>query len=139
MAILLRAIVFIEGPIGERDGIVALVVDAGGEVVERRDGLIIASFESARACVRVCRQLSGPVRAGVSCGDIAVEGDSVQGVPVIEASRLKDYADRGQTLCAERLLRLCAGDEHLFRRVGPLPLKGLGPPLDAAEIQRARS
>lgn len=137
--VLLRAVAFMDAPLSACEAVTAGVTAAGGEVLERRDGLIIAGFESASACVRACRALDDSVRAGVSCGDITQDEQSVQGIPVIEASRLKDKAARGQTLCAERMVRLCELDAGWFRPLGPLPLKGLGAPLAAVEILRAGS
>ena len=139
-AVRLRAVAFIEiageSPQALRSRVAQAVEQAGGELVQVMHRLVLAAFDSASACARSCRTLGAELRAGVSCGDGLYEGGLVHGLPVIEASRLRDAAAPGQVLCAGRLVRLAGLPAEDFRALGALELAGLAAPLPAFELRR---
>jgi len=132
----LLAVAFIQSGRGGRGSVEQAVASGGGEVLQIRDQLVIAAFESSVACVNACLALDADVRAGVSCGDILYDGETVQGVPVIEASRLNDQAKSGAILCADRLVTVC-GLTHCFSDARSFELKGLAAPLSARALLRS--
>jgi class 3 adenylate cyclase len=98
--------------------------------------MVIAAFGSAEAALRTCASLPGDARVGLSCGDVLYENGALHGLPVIEASRLRDIATPGQILCAARLVR--AGDlpAASFRSVGSIAIRGLVAALPVCEMLR---
>jgi hypothetical protein len=132
----LLAIAFIQSGRGGRDSVEQTVASGGGEVLQVRDPLVIAAFESSVDCVSACLALGADVRAGVSCGDIVCDGEMFQGVPVIEASRLMDRATPGEILCADRLVTVC-GLKRCFSEARSFELKGLAAPLSARALLRS--
>jgi len=135
-AVRLRAVAFVDalGEAGDEE-----MAEPDHEIIQRLAGLVIVAFGSAEAAARTCASLPGDVRAGVSCGDVLYDNGALHGLPVIEASRLRDIATPGQILCAERLVR--AGDlpDSSFRRVGPIEIRGLPKPLSVCELIRTGS
>jgi class 3 adenylate cyclase len=113
------------------------VSEAGGEVVQAMHGLVLASFASASTCLRLCRGLLPDLRGGVSVGDVLVEAGLLHGLPVVEASRLKDRASPGQLLCLRRLALLTDLPQDAFRDLGELSLEGMSTPVPVWELLRA--
>jgi class 3 adenylate cyclase len=136
----LLAIVFTEIPeqsaaAASRDALACLESN-GGQILQRLPEFALAVFESATDCIRACAALPSDCRAGASCGDVLVEGGFVHGLPVVEASRLKDRAAPGAVLCAGRLVALAGVAEGVARPAGLLELKGLAAPVPAFELAR---
>ena len=132
--IVLRAVAFFEPGATDAAAVQRAVVSEEGELMQVLPEIILAAFGSAAACLRTCRVLASRVRAGASCGDVLDEGGLLFGLPVIEASRLKDRAAPGQVLCAQRLLAVARFPEHSARPIGAFVLKGLPDPLTVSEI-----
>jgi class 3 adenylate cyclase len=100
-----------------QDRLLAHAVEAGnGRVVKGRGDGIMATFAGAGDAVAAAvaiqlavarlnrfRKVPMPlaVRVGLSAGDVASEGDDVQGTPVIEAAALCGAAAGGEILVAE--------------------------------------
>jgi hypothetical protein len=126
-----------EPPAAARSRVAEAVADAGGELVQVMHRLVLAAFSSASSFARLCRGLGPDVRAGASCGDVLFEGGLLHGLPVVEASRLKDAASPGQLLCARRLVRLAALPPEAFRPLDDRMLEGLASPLAVCELLRA--
>ncbi len=107
-----------------------LVKAAGGEVVQALDHLVMAWFTSATGCVRCCIEFGhAGCRAGASAGDVLVQHGLLQGLPVIEASRLKDMAAPNQILGTARLVRLAEIPEEASEPFGEVHLKGIEHPI----------
>jgi class 3 adenylate cyclase len=70
------------------------------------------------------------LRVGISCGEVAQDGDEYSGMPIVEAARLEAAAQPGQTL-ANAVVRSLVGSRRAFhfRDVGALSLKGIPEPL----------
>lgn len=134
----LRAIVFAEAD-GEdaaavRASVATTIAEAGGELIQVMHGLVLATFASARDAIAACRRLDRRVRVGLSCGDVLCEDGLVHGLPVIEASRLRDAARPGQVLCVTRVARI-AGAGDAFTPLGERTFGGLPSPLSIGEIR----
>ena len=125
----------------------ALERTSGREVKSLGDGLMVVFDSAARslACAvqmqqavearnrRAEEQLG--VRIGVSVGDTTTEDGDYFGEPVVESARLCARAEGGQIL-VNALVRQLAGsrDNHIFRSVGGLQLKGISEPVQAFEL-----
>jgi class 3 adenylate cyclase len=132
----LRAIGFLEvAPSAAPDAAELLdaVAQAGGEPVQIVQRLGIVAFDSARRALELAASLPPGVRAGFSVGDVLFESEAIHGLPVIEASRLRERARFGQVLCAARLVRLAPEAASQFREVGAVPLEGFALPIAAYE------
>jgi class 3 adenylate cyclase len=122
----------------------------GREVKNLGDGLMVV-FEaaaSALTCAAGMQQAmaSTPIgtdqrerveiRVGVASGEADTEDGDYFGVPVVEAARLCGAAGAGEVLVSEltRLLVRSRGGFDL-EPVGPLELKGLPGPVDAARLR----
>src|SRR5262249_61189978 len=75
------------------------------------------------------------LRVGISCGEVAQDGDNYSGMPIVEAARLESAAEPGQTL-ANAVVRTLVGNRRAirFRDAGRIPLKGIPAPLDTVEL-----
>jgi class 3 adenylate cyclase len=133
----LRAVAFAEPgasqSIGELESAIAA---AGGRLVQVLGRLAIAWFESAGDCVRFGVGLvAAGGRAGLSAGDVLLEHDLLHGLPVIEASRLRDVAEPGQVLCTARLARLAGLGREASTDLGKLGLKGIERPVPVVALR----
>ena len=83
----------------------------GREVSSAGDGLMVvfpASVADAVACAttmhRSVAQLDPHdpplLRIGISCGEVAQDGDEFSGMPIVEAARLEAAAEPGKTLAS---------------------------------------
>jgi class 3 adenylate cyclase len=70
------------------------------------------------------------LRVGISCGEVAQDGNEYSGMPIVEAARLEAAAQPGQTL-ANAVVRSLVGNRRAFRfrDVGELTLKGIPVPM----------
>jgi class 3 adenylate cyclase len=123
------------------------IADAGGrEVSNAGDGMMIVFPESvadavscASAMHREAALLDADdpprLRIGLSCGEVAQDGDQFSGMPIVEAARLESAAAPGQTL-ANAVVRALVGTRRAlrFRDVGALTLKGIPEPLATVEV-----
>ena len=133
----------------EHDRVVRQVTaeHGGTEVKALGDGFMLtfgAAAEAVAAAVamqqaldRFARRERIPllVRVGLSSGDVVWEGGDCFGTPVVEASRLCGAA-AGKQIVVSDIVRLLAGSrgEHQFQSIGPVELKGLSAPVQAAEV-----
>ena len=120
-----------------------------GEIVKNTgDGLMVVFRESAVSAVTCAAAMHDKVealdvdppaflRVGISAGEVALEHGDYFGTPVVEAARLCDVAEPGQTLVSD-VVRVLVGTRggHRFRSVGVLRLKGLTEPLACAALVR---
>jgi class 3 adenylate cyclase len=125
----------------------AAIADAGGrEVSSAGDGLMVvfpASVADAIACATTMHRAVAELdpddpprlRIGISCGEVAQDGNDYAGMPIVEAARLEAAATPGRTL-ANAVVRSLVGTRRSFRfrDVGPLTLKGIPAPLPAVEV-----
>lgn len=75
------------------------------------------------------------LRVGVSVGEVSFEDHDCFGIPMVEAARLEAAAGPGRILCSELARVMARGrDQHRFRSLGFLELKGLPDPLAAWEV-----
>ena len=86
------------------------IADAGGkEVSNAGDGLMVVFPDSVADAVSCAIEMHRSVaeldaddppllRVGISCGEVAQEGDEYSGMPIVEAARLEAAASPGQTL-----------------------------------------
>src|SRR3954454_4492626 len=123
------------------------IAHAGGrEVLSAGDGLMVVFSESvadAVSCaIEMHRSVAGldlvdppQLRVGISCGEVAQDGDQYQGMPIVEAARLEAAAQPGQTL-ASQVIGTLVGTRRAFRfrTVGALALKGIPRPLETIEV-----
>ena len=123
------------------------VVTAGGLVVKMLGDGVLATFGSATAAIvgGVALQRSvaadvgdaGPVRlrVGLACGDVASDGRDIQGVPIVEATRLCNSAEGGQVLVSATAAAV-THDRSAFelRSLGSRQLKGLPGPIEVLEV-----
>ena len=119
----------------------------GGRVVSSAgDGLMVVFVDSvadAVACATAMHRGVAPLdpgdppllRIGISCGEVAQDGDDFSGMPIVEAARLEAAAAPGKTL-ASAVIRSLVGTRRAFRfrDVGALELKGLPSPLTTVEV-----
>jgi len=137
----LRAVAFIEAPESAPDRADALfdaIAPAGGEPIQRVQRLIVAAFDSAARALAFASALPSELRAGLSVGDVLFEGDAIHGLPVIEASRLREKAQWGQILCAADLVALAPEAATAFRSAGPTLLEGFAEALETYECVSRR-
>lgn len=112
------------------------LIAAGGCVVQSLERQVIGWFGSAVSCVRWGSMLAASgVRAGLSVGDVLIENDLLHGIPVVEASRLKDLAAPGQVLCTGRLARLAGVSPEGVNDLGKLSLKGIDRLVSVVELR----
>jgi class 3 adenylate cyclase/pimeloyl-ACP methyl ester carboxylesterase len=124
----------------------AIVEAEGREVSSAGDGLMVVFPESvadALSCAATMhRSVAGldpndtpRLRIGISCGEVAQDGNDFSGMPIVEASRLEAAAAPGKTL-ASAVIRSLVGTRRAFRfrDVGALTLKGLPAPLATVEV-----
>ena len=136
----LRVVAFVEaapGDVSSASELFAALELAGGEPIQLVQTLVVAAFDSAARALAFATSLPSNVRAGLSVGDVLFEGGALHGLPVIEASRLRERAQIGRVLCNARLAHLapeCAGGFAPAERVA---LAGF---VDAIEIyERVRA
>jgi hypothetical protein len=109
---------------------------AGGRVVQLLEHLLIGWFDSASDCVQYgVKLVPSDCRAGLSAGDVSIEHELLHGLPVIEASRLKELADPGQVLCTTRLARLAGLPAQACTDLGELTLKGIEHPVPVVALR----
>ena len=75
------------------------------------------------------------LRIGISCGEVAQDGNEYSGMPIVEAARLEASAEPGKTL-ANAIVRSLVGTRRAFRfrDIGALSLKGIPEPLATIEV-----
>ncbi|HLN06065.1 MAG TPA: AAA family ATPase [Acidimicrobiales bacterium] len=133
----------------EHDQIVRRVTaeHGGTEVKALGDGFMLsfhAAAEAVAAAIAVqqgveqfARRSTVPVsvRIGASAGDVVWEDGDCFGTPVVEASRLCDFAV-GKQIVVSEVVRLLAGSrgDHHFNPIGPVDLKGLSSSVSASEV-----
>ncbi len=121
---------------------------AGDEVKNLGDGLmaVFTSIVDAVRCAVALQQSiarwgsrSGEplrVRVGINAGEPFREHDDWFGTPVVVAKRLCDAAEGSQILVSRLVCELVGGRGGFrFHEVGALSLKGLGAPVEAAEVE----
>jgi class 3 adenylate cyclase len=112
------------------------LVAAGGRIVQVLGRLVIGWFDAASDCARYGSGIvSSELRAGLSAGDVLHEHDLLHGLPVIEASRLKDVAEPGQVLCTTRLVRLAGIPPDRVSDLGKMTLKGIDEPVSVVALR----
>lgn len=132
----LRAVAFIEAAVSMPERAEALfgaIAPAGGEPIQRVQRLVVAAFDSAARALAFAAALPPDVRAGLSVGDVLFEGAAIHGLPVIEASRLRETAQWGQVLCAANLVALAPEAAGAFRSAGRATLEGFADALETYE------
>jgi class 3 adenylate cyclase len=124
----------------------AITGSFGREVSNAGDGMMVVFTESVADAVTCAIEMHEAVaaidpadpprlRVGISCGEVAQDGDNYSGMPIVEAARLESAAEPGQTL-ANSVVRVLVGNRRAlrFRDVGALTLKGIPKPLAAVEV-----
>jgi class 3 adenylate cyclase len=125
----------------------AAIAEYGGrEVSSAGDGLMVVFPESVADGLECAASMHRRVallddddpprlRIGISCGEVAQEGNEYSGMPVVEAARLEASAEPGRTL-ANAIVRSLVGSRRAFRfrDVGALQLKGIPDPLATIEV-----
>ncbi|HTL83571.1 MAG TPA: adenylate/guanylate cyclase domain-containing protein, partial [Acidimicrobiia bacterium] len=120
-----------------------------GEVVKTTgDGMMVVFRDSALDTVTCAARMHDVVEAldvtppahlriGISAGEAALDSGDWFGTPVIEAARLCDRADPGQTLTSD-VVRVLLGTRgaHGLRAIGPMILKGIAHPITVAHAPR---
>ena len=123
------------------------IARAGGrEVSSAGDGMMVVFPDSVADAVSCATEMHAEVpkldaddpprlRIGISCGEVAQDGDQFSGMPIVEAARLEAKAAPGQTL-ANAVVRALVGNRRAlrFRDVGALTLKGIPEPLATVEV-----
>lgn len=129
------------------------VGESAGKVVKHLgDGLMVVferSTVGALACARLMHRcvddldIDDPVRLriGISVGEVVEEDGDWFGTPVVEAARLCDLAEPGQTLVPHLLVGLVGSRASAFRfdAVGEVLLKGFSLPLAVVKVNDADS
>jgi adenylate cyclase len=77
-----------------------------------------------------------PARVGVNAGPVVFQDGDYFGRTVNVAARIADYARPGEVLVSRAVLEAGAPEELDYERIGEIPLKGVGAPV---ELLRARS
>lgn len=135
--LLLRAICFLQRDDCDIATVVEQVREQGGWVVQARNDLVFAVFDSAVACM-ACLSQHTQHRIGVSLGDVMISGEQVLGLPVVEASRLLQLAEVGQAVCVDRFVKAVTGFSQQGW-IGPasLELKGIDVPVESYTLPLA--
>jgi class 3 adenylate cyclase len=124
----------------------ALLGNAGTEVKHTGDGLMAAFLSVADAihcALQIQRQLAQTnfdgaqlrVRIGISAGEPVTERGDLFGAAVQLAARLSSRAEAGGILVSSAVRDLAMGKGFVFRKSGPLRLKGFAEPQVAYEVQ----
>ena len=106
---------------------------SGGRLVKTLGDGVLGVFESAAAgltaAIAMQRSTSGTarIRAGLSSGDVTLDGGDCFGAAVVEASRLCAQAVGGQVLASEST-RLIARPESRLSAIATMQLKGMPEP-----------
>ncbi|MCU1427946.1 MAG: hypothetical protein JWL83_1946 [Actinomycetia bacterium] len=125
----------------------------GGQTVKGLGDGVLAVFPSASSALRAaCSALQGvsvynrdatdtiALRAGVSVGDVAFEGDDIKGLAVDEAARLQTEAGSNGILLTRETYLLARGRTNCALEQGPeLALKGIDRPVSTYTINWAES
>jgi class 3 adenylate cyclase len=125
----------------------AAIAEYGGrEVSSAGDGLMVVFPESVADGLECAASMHRRValldlddpprlRIGISCGEVAQDGNEFSGMPIVEAARLEASAQPGRTL-ANAVVRSLVGSRRAFRfrDVGALQLKGIPVPLATIEV-----
>jgi class 3 adenylate cyclase len=124
----------------------AIEAHGGREVINAGDGMMVVFTESAADAISCAMDMHRQaaaldtddpalLRVGISCGEVAQDGDNYSGMPIVEAARLESAAAPGQTL-ANAVVRTLVGNRRAirFRDAGRLPLKGIPAPLETVEV-----
>ena len=118
----------------------------GREVSSAGDGLMVVFPDSVADGLECAASMHRRValldpddpprlRIGISCGEVAQDGNEYSGMPIVEAARLEASAEPGKTL-ANAIVRSLVGTRRAFRfrDVGALSLKGIPEPLATIEV-----
>jgi adenylate cyclase len=73
---------------------------------------------------------------GIHTGPVVFQDGDVYGATVNEAARIASYARAGQVVVSEETAHRSGGDEHRFRPLGPVHLKGVARPLPLYQVLR---
>jgi hypothetical protein len=124
----------------------AIGAHGGREVSSAGDGMMVVFTESAADAITCAMEMHRDaaalddnetplLRVGISCGEVAQDGDNYSGMPIVEAARLQSAATPGQTL-ANAVVRTLVGNRRAirFRDAGRIPLKGIPAPLETVEV-----
>jgi len=127
----------------------ALEPHGGSEVKHTGDGLM-AAFRSVaggiESAVKIQQGIAGAtnrlgvqvrVRIGISAGEPVTEGDDLFGAAVQLAARLCSRAEPGSILVSGAVRDLALGKGFVFRKRGPLRLKGFDEPMQAFDVEWA--
>ena len=118
----------------------------GREVSSAGDGLMVVFPDSVADGLECAASMHRRValldpddpprlRIGISCGEVAQDGNEYSGMPIVEAARLEASAEPGKTL-ANAIVRSLVGTRRAFRfrDIGALSLKGIPEPLATIEV-----
>jgi class 3 adenylate cyclase len=103
----------------------------GTEVKTTGDGVLARFDGPARAIRCACairdgvRSLGIEVRAGLHAGEVAVQGDDLNGIAVHIGARVTDMAAEGEVLVSSTVRELVAGSDIDFAERGEHELKGV--------------
>jgi class 3 adenylate cyclase len=124
----------------------AVAAHGGREVSNAGDGMMVVFPESVADAVACASEMHAgarkldpddapKLRIGISCGEVAQDGENFSGMPIVEAARLEAAATPGQTL-ANAVVRTLVGTRRglRFQDIGRLNLKGIPEPLAAVEV-----
>ncbi|MGI9577476.1 MAG: adenylate/guanylate cyclase domain-containing protein [Microthrixaceae bacterium] len=140
-----------QGDVFRRKFIDALTQSAsrcGGTVVKHLgDGIMVVFERSTISALECARLMHGAVdgleredpvaiRVGVSAGEVIEEDGDWFGTPVVEAARLCNAAEAGETLAPALVESLVGsrGAAHEFRVRGSMELKGLAAPVAVVRV-----
>lgn len=119
---------------------------AGRVVKGTGDGLIVAfatvsdAIDAAVAMQTVAGRLrrrqhdQPPIRIGISTGDVTWESGDCFGMPVIEATRLCDFAAPSQIACSTAVAYMARNHAAALASLGEHPLKGVSTPMEIFEV-----
>ena len=104
--------------VSEYEGRVVMSAGDGLMVVfpESVADAIVCATEMHRRVAELASDDPPRLRVGISCGEVAEDGDDYSGMPIVEAARLEAAASPGATL-ASAVVRSLVGT----RRAVPLP------------------
>lgn len=87
------------------------------------------AVQAGQAAAQGAREVGLPIRIGLHCGEIALEGDDISGLAVAVASRVAGLAQANEVLVSSTVRDLVAGSGLKFEDRGAQPLKGIEEPM----------
>lgn len=107
-----------------------------GKVIKGLGDGFLATFDgparavqAGQAAAQGAREIGLPIRIGLHCGEIALEGDDISGLAVAVASRVAGLAQANEVLVSSTVRDLVAGSGLKFEDRGAQPLKGIDEPM----------